>query len=282
MKRSFVGWLPLALVVLALPRVAGADPWADAVISYLPGINPDMGYTTAAASLGEPTRYTNPTHPFGGVVTPLNPSWATDETVSIGAGGHLIVRFDEPVTNHPANPFGVDLIVFGNSFFTGNFFGGPPDFAYNPSGTVSGVSADGGVIEISGDGVNFFPVSGAADGLYPTNGYADIAEPFTTVRGSVKARFTLPVDPAFNPNGKTFAQVIAGYEGSGGGWGVDIGAAGLSSVSYVRVTNPAGSSITPDIDAFADVAPVPEPAAGALILFLFGAAPFAWQFRKLR
>lgn len=269
--------LALSLAALAAPAVA-ADPWADAVVSYDPGTNPDAGYTTAASALGAPTRFTNPTDPYGGVVTPLSAPWGTDETVSIGAGGQLTVRFDEPVTNHAANPFGIDLIIFGNSFFTGSFFGGPPDFAYNPSGIVGAVIGEGGDIEVSSDGNVFVPVTGAADGLYPTNGYADVSGPFTTTPGAVKARFTQPVDPAFNPVGKTFAEVIAGYDGAGGGLGIDIGAAGLSSISYVRITNPAGATDTPDIDAFADVAPIPEPSAGAI--FLIGAALFAWQIRK--
>jgi hypothetical protein len=80
----------------------------------------------------------------------------------------------------------------------------------------------------------------------------------------VLSDFTSPVDPAFNPIGKTYADIMAGYHGSGGGLGVDIAAAGLSSISYVRITNPANAAGVPEIDAFADVAAVPEPAAGKL------------------
>jgi len=35
--------------------------------------------------------------------------------LSLGAyGGYVVFRFEEPVVNHPANPYGVDFIIFGN------------------------------------------------------------------------------------------------------------------------------------------------------------------------
>jgi hypothetical protein len=257
----------LSLAMLLRPAAArAADPWADAVVQYAPGGNAPAGYTTPEAALGKPTLFTDPLGMFGGVVTPINSSFGVGETVSLGAGGSLTLRFAEPVTNDALNPFGIDLIVFGNAFFTGDFFTpGEPAL-------VEGIFAEGGSIAVSADGVTFSDVPGEADGLFPTNAYADITQPFTTTPGAVEADFTRPVDPAFNPIGKTFSQIIAGYEGSGGGLGVDIGPTGLSSISYVRITNPDGAAFIPEIDALADVASVPEPAAwqmffvGALIL----------------
>jgi len=35
--------------------------------------------------------------------------------VSLGQGGHIILGFDEPVTDDPLNPEGFDFIVFGNA-----------------------------------------------------------------------------------------------------------------------------------------------------------------------
>ena len=35
--------------------------------------------------------------------------------LSLGAyGGYVVFRFEEPVVNHPANPYGVDFVIFGN------------------------------------------------------------------------------------------------------------------------------------------------------------------------
>jgi hypothetical protein len=266
-----ISWVACTLA-LSVNAAIAADPWADSILDYQPGTNPVAGFTTPSAALGEPTRITNPSHQFGGPVTPASASWGPGETVSIGEGGRLEIKFDEPVTNHPQNPFGVDLIVFGNSFFSLDFG--------NPNMPVTGVVSEGGVLEVSNDGASWFAVPGAADGLFPTNGFTDIEEPFPSSPGAVPSDFTRPVDPAFNPIGKTFAQLIAGYGGSGGGLGIDIGSVGLSSVSFVRLTNPTGSGVTPEIDALADVTAVPEPAAGTT--FLFGTLLIAWQIRKRR
>lgn len=255
----------LALGLASLTPVAlAADPWADAVVSYDPGSNPVPGFVTSSAALGAPTRYTSPPPAlYGGVVTPLNSSFGTDESVSIGVGGSLVLSFAEPVTNHPLNPFGIDLLIFGNSFLTGNFSN--PDYSFNPAGIVAGVDSEGGKIEISADGLTYYEIAGNADGLFPTNAYADVTDPFATTPGLVETDFTRPVDPAFSVIGKTFAEVIAGYSGAGGGFGIDIGSIGLSNISYVKITNPAGSGVTPEIDAIADVRAVPEPATLALL-----------------
>lgn len=37
--------------------------------------------------------------------------------VSLGAfGGYIVLGFEKPVKNHPANPFGIDFTIFGNAF----------------------------------------------------------------------------------------------------------------------------------------------------------------------
>jgi hypothetical protein len=268
-QRQLVASLVLAGSIAAgTPAARGADPWADSVIRYVPGegITNDFysgtPYSDASTALGVPTRFTSPDN-FGGAVTPLNSPFRSNEVVSIGRGGSLVVAFDEPVTNDPLNPFGVDLLVFGNAFFVGTFFN--PDFSFNPAGTANGVSDEGGLIEVSSDGVNFFAVSGSADGMFPTNAYADIVDPFATAPGAVPANFTRPVNPSFNTIGKTFAEIVAGYGGAGGGLGIDIGSTGLSSVSFVRITNASTAQLIPEIDGFADVASIPEPSSSILI-----------------
>ena len=258
--------LKRAMVVVVMSaggaHAGGGDPWADAVVDFDAGIGGVPGFDNPATVLGSPTRLTSPTDPFGGPTTPFRGAFGADEVLSIGEGGFVTVRFDEPVMDDPANPFGIDLLVFGNSFYFDTSF---------PDGVAGPLSSDGGLIEVSADGSFWTTVTGvAADGLLPTLGYSDLAEPFGADAGTVETDFTLPVDPSFDPAGKTFAEIVSGYNGSGGGAGVDLGALGLSSISYVRVSSPIGSGQQPEIDGFADVVPSPG-AAGLLGLVAAGA-----------
>ncbi|MEN0019442.1 MAG: hypothetical protein AAF747_01005, partial [Planctomycetota bacterium] len=125
-------------------------------MSYTAGSNPATGFTQAASALGAPTRFTSPSSPFGGATTPFQAAFGTNEIVSIGEGGQLTVAFDEPVRNDAQNPFGLDLLIFGNAFYGDTAF---------PNGVAGGIFSEGGVISVSADGVNFLTVTGAdADG----------------------------------------------------------------------------------------------------------------------
>lgn len=234
-----------------------SDPWADRVIDFNAGVGGSPGYDNPLTTLGSPERYTGE-GVFPGSVTPFNSPFGADEIVSIGEGGSLTVAFDQAVTNDAGNPFGVDLLVFGNSFFgAGGDFGDP---------VVTGLFGEGGTVEVSANGIDWTLVPGAAaDGGFPTLGFADETNAFGGDAGSVLTDFTKPVDPNFDASGLTLSQIIDGYNGSGGGLGIDIGALGLSEISYVRVSNAFGSGVTPEIDGFADVSAVPTPGALAIL-----------------
>lgn len=232
-----------------LKKAGPDDPYADQVISYNSGTNAAPGFLDSLTTLGIPERFTGEGI-FPSAVTVFNSPFGTDEIVSIGEGGSLIVKFNTPVTDDPDNLFGIDLLVFGNALFA---FGG------SGVGNPAGLFSEPGIIEVSVDGTTWFTVADAlADDLFPTEGYRDLTDPFATTPGSVESNFTQPVDPALSLadfSGLTYAQVLEIYNGSGGGAGVDIGALGLSEISFVRISNPVGSGITPEIDGFADVAP---------------------------
>lgn len=258
---------PVSILLLGA-SACSANPWADSVVQYDAGTDGAVGFDDPTAALGAPTRFTSPASQFGGPVTPFNPPFGQDEIVSIGEGGSLTVAFDEPVTDDPLNPYGIDLLVFGNAFLGLDFDAGV---------ATGGIAAEGGEIEVSTDGVVFVPVPGVdADGAFPTLGFSDITEPFPS-DAMVPADFTRPVDPSLtiaDLTDLTTAEIVAVYGGSGGGAGIDIGALGLSEVSFVRITNPMGAGLSPEIDAVVDVRAIPEP-AGALVALaglLYGAA----------
>jgi len=227
---------------------SGGDPYADAVIDYDLGDGGAKGYEDHTTVIGEPARFTGEDFGFPSVVSPFSGPFEPDEIVSIGTGGWIIIAFDEPVENDPANPHGIDLLVFGNSFFIDEDW---------PNGIVGGLfGPDGGVIDVSANGSDWVTIEGIdADGMFPTAGYSD-AGPYAAERGSVETDFTKPVNPKFTLDdflGLTHAQVLEIYNGSGGGAGIDIASTGLPSISFVRVRNDGEFNV--EIDAFADVAP---------------------------
>jgi len=240
--------LPLFVLLAALPGSAFAQsPFAATVVSYSPGSSPAGGFTIAASALGEPTRFTGGPF-FPQAVTPFQPAFMTNEIVSLGAGGELVVAFDHEVIDDPRNPFGVDLIVFGNAFFS--------DAAY-PSGMPAGIFAEGGQIAISADGATWTTVAGIdADGFAPTRGWLD-APPYSAVPGLEPSDFTRPIDPSITAAsmiGQDWANLCAMYDGSGGGAGIDLAPLGLASIRFVRVRVPVGAMQSAEIDGFSDVA----------------------------
>lgn len=244
----------------------GADPYADSVVGYTAGSLMNAGYDASSVALGSPERFTGE-GVFPSAVTPFNPAFLATEIVAIGAGGSLTLGFDEPIVNDAQNPFGLDLILFGNSFFA--------DRSY-PSGIATGTFGPfaAATLSVSANGTEWFTLPGAIGGRFPTLGYSDLTDPYATAPGLVPSDFTKPVSPLFNPIGKTFEQIKAGYAGSGGGVGFDIASSGLSSVSFVRISVSSGELL---VDGVSDVSAVPGPSGLVCVL---GAAAATLRRRR--
>jgi hypothetical protein len=255
--------------LLSLAGPASAASFATEVVSYSAGSNVSAGYNDPNAALGSPARSTG-SGPFDGDITPFNAPYTPDQVVTVGAGGSLVVRFDHPVADDASNPYGMDLLVFGNAFLGIDFDTGAAD---------GNVFAEPGRIAVSQDGVTWFDVTGVfADGLYPTLAYQDPTGPFS-FGGTIPTSYTRAVNPALGAadfGGKTAQEIAALYGGSGGGSGIDLAALGLPWIEYVRVTQLASDTFSTDIDAFADV---PEP---SLALLAAAAALRVTWFRARR
>jgi hypothetical protein len=229
-------------------------------MSYNLGVGGETSYTDPSAVLGAPARYTGEGI-WPGAVTPFNPAFSTDQVLSLGSGGQLTVRFDQAITDDAAHPFGVDLLIFGNgSFIDGDW----------PNGVAAGLFEEGPfTVSVSGDGATFVPLTGTYyDGMYPTLGYTDLTGAYDVNAGVLPTDFTRSVDPNLGASafiGKTFAEIVAMYDGSGGGIPIDVHEAGLSEIHYVRIDVPSGGA-SPEIDGFAVV---PEPTT-AMFLGLGG------------
>jgi hypothetical protein len=237
------------LTVIIVAVAIGGDPWADDVVSYVPGRGGVSGYDDPLTALGPPERFSGE-GAFPGVVSQFQPAWTPLEIVSLAAGGSIVVAFDEPVVDDPWNPWGIDLLIFGNIGFSDDGDGG---------GRVAGyMGPEGGVISVSQDGVTWWTITSCtADGTTPTVGYLD-AGPFDTAPGVIESDFTRPTDPRLTideVHGLWHEELQVLYGGSGGGSGVDLAEVGLEWITFVQITCPEGAQVSPEVDAMVDVAP---------------------------
>ncbi len=119
---SLGSWLALA------GSAPAQSPFATSVIEYAPApgqfVN-DANFNDATKALGRPYG--------GGFSEPGNSSLVTLG----GFGGTIVLGFDHTVRDDPANPFGLDAIVYGNAYWVG----GNPNRRW----------AECGVLEISRD-----------------------------------------------------------------------------------------------------------------------------------
>ncbi len=245
--------IAMAVIIVFFTLPALANDFATTVLSYVAGSNPANGFTNPLVALGPPERFTGEGI-APGVVTPFHPCFGTNEIVSIGAGGQLTLGFDPPLRDDAMNPFGIDFIVFGNSFFT--------DAAF-PSGVVGALAADGGRIQVTADGVTWITIENVlADGLCPTMGWVD-APPYSQTNGVIATDPNTPVDPAWTAaslSGKTYDELVDIYDGSAGGAGVDLASVGLTQAIAVRILVPTGFHPNVEIDAVARVHTTGNPA----------------------
>ena len=251
-------WAPAIVGALVIAARSAAGPFADAVVSYSAGTGAQAGLGNPAAALGAPSSVTVDPVWGNSAVEPFSPPYLDSQIVSIGTGGSLTLRFDTPIHNNSANPFGIDFLIFGSSGFiitNGDYTGGGIT-----DGSLFGANPGETRVWVSADNVTYFELTPAlapvVDALFPTDG---------------SGNFQKPVNPALTSGsfaGQNLAGIRALYDGSAGGTGYDLNWArdgfgesvALSEVSYVRINVLDGRS---EIDA---IAAVPEPGAWALLL----------------
>ena len=222
-------------------------------------------------------------------VLPVHPAFRQTELVSIGENGHLTLAFDHPVLDDPANPYGLDLLVFGNTSLSIT-----QPSAWNnddPSQVLLGPNLfeEPGNVAVSADGTNWFLFSSTqADTFAPTLGRVYDTNQPASLPGSSNLWWgaptdpTLPLDPAIQIDsftGRDLAYTTRAYGHSAGGTGFDISSfslpidpdTGHKYIRYVRITH-AGETATPEIDAVADVSPRSS-------MDLWTLSRFTWQQR---
>ncbi|MCH8969393.1 MAG: hypothetical protein IIA66_09795 [Planctomycetes bacterium] len=265
----------LILTCLCCSEASAWFDYASKVVEYVPGegIGVDFidgqPFNNPETALGRPTVDTT----GDGFNIPLdesvplvavNSAFRSFEMVSIGIGGHLTLTFDHPVQDDPCNPYGIDFIIFGNSFHISG--GGQPWANGDPNDTVvsGALFAEPALVSVSQDGMSWFTFFDGpfADDFAPTLGRIYDPENYDPELGKWNEWWGQPTDPTqpldpdlvpANLGGLSVADAAEYYDGSAGGTGFDLAALGLDWIQYVRI-EPNGSGI-PEIDAVADVAP---------------------------
>lgn len=220
-----------------------ASPFAAEVIDFSQGPGATEDYDLASTVLGAPPVADS----FAGSMNIDYAPWETTEVVSLGNGGSITIKYDHMVMNNDIDvEYGIDLIVFGNSFFSTDWEG---DYS------IIGAGFEPATIEVSQDGITFYEIAGV---------YADDLYPYT----SLKNDFIHATPAGISYMGRQVADVLLDFQNGCGGAQVDISSAigtveTLEWIQYVRVTDIAGDAGIADVVAFADV--VPEPAAFMLL-----------------
>jgi len=265
-KRVALFSLTLA-AILSISIVGSASaycPFATEV-TYTNGYTSINLYQDPSAVLGKPHALNPSWGPCpAGPVSMVEPSFGTDpmtkanKITTIRDGQEIVVTFDHPVVDDPANPYGIDFVVFGNPMFV---YGGWANIPYTtPIKYPTSVFAEPVTVSVSPDGINWYTYEEGpyGDDLFPTqavrmredNSFRDDDGRFW------EKDFTKPVDPSLTVDdfgGITVYEADNKYGVSAGGTGFDLEESGFTEIKYVRLTSSGG-----EIDAIADVDPALE------------------------
>ena len=249
----------IIIIFCGLTAFADSNDWATEIIEYVPGNNAVTTHTNAVTALGPAAKLTD----VDGImedVTINNPPWQNNQIVSIGNSGKLIVKMGRRINNYndPVHPHGVDLLVYGNTFFAYIYDEGLPQT--NPWYAITEEPVE---IWVSTDLTNWFMATNCfADSLMPTQSIDLNGQP---------ADYLYPVNPALLTNdwlsgAWSYTNTVQAYDSSAGGAPVDLSqlktaggqATNLLFINYVKIENPITENAS-EIDAFAAVADIPEP-----------------------
>lgn len=239
------------------------SPFATAVVESCGPFGKDA-YGHPQAVLGKPATHTKDGGGATSRVKMVEPAWiygldGEPLITTLGSGSYITVRFDHKVMDDPNNPYGLDFIVFGNSFFN---LGGAyvnDDSDMNETLLTGGAWTEKVKVSVSQDGKEWYTYEDGpyGDGLFPTQAHQwDSENRRWTDR---EMDWTRPVDPDLTLadfKDRTVAEAISMYNGSAGGTGFDLAESEYPWIRYIRVEGGEGAFKGGEIDAFSDVAPV--------------------------
>jgi hypothetical protein len=217
-------------------------------------------YNDPTAVLGRPTlKFINSgtnAHRTKIVEPPFNIAPDGSKVITkINSDGQITVNLGRKVYDDPNNPYGVDLIVYGNSFFSASGAGTIGDGTDLDAAMLS--NSPGGhptTVSVSQDGTNWFTYNNTPV-LFPDNAYRwDETNHSGTDEQMNPTKPLNPSVPAMSFGGQSAASGLNQFFGAAGGTGYDLKASGFPWVQYVRVQPGPGTYTV--IDAIAAVDPV--------------------------
>lgn len=226
-------------------------------------------YNDPAAVLGQPTLkfldyYGEGTVHRTKIIEP--PYWTDPNTnpviTEIEAPGQITVNMGRKIYDNPNNPYGIDFVVYGNSFYGASGYGGEEIDDFTDEGQVTiddGIFGHPTTVSVSQDGTNWYTYPYVPT-LQPDNAYRwDDANHIWT---DEEMNQTKPLNPSLNlPPGITVADALDEYLEACGGTGYDLKQSGFPWIQYVRIYT--GTSATDSdpgdytvIDAIGAVNPI--------------------------
>ncbi len=215
-----------SLLLCTSCAAASPSPFATRVLSY----DPAPGQFVRNPNFNNPARALGA--PVGGGLNAADNS----KIVTLGGfGGSIVLGFDAPVPNldaSAANPFGLDLIIYGNAFYAG----GDPSRWFAEAGVIE-VSVDANANGLADDA--WYVIPGYHLGAAPSSRWASQSWDDVTTNTSLP-----PSNPNWIPLGRS------------GQWTTSTYALPLDVFAGPVVENPFGSA-SPDagIIGYADCSP---------------------------
>lgn len=242
--------------------VAHSNDFAVQIISSN-GLDTAPPYDDPVAVLGPPTpQFVDSS---GGDVTdrvsiidpPYNVTPAGSNVLAvIEAGGQITVNMRRKIHADPHDPYGVDLIVYGNSFFQSlsGISGAVSDGTDLSAATLtsSAIAGHPAIVSVSQDGTNWFTYTNTQP-VFPDEAYRwdDTNDSWT----DEEMNPTKPLNPFLYTNnfaGQSVAAAIDQFAGASGGTGYSLRNSGLPWIQYVRIQPAPGAEAVIDAIAAAD------------------------------
>ncbi|MFZ1074697.1 MAG: hypothetical protein WAO21_14825 [Verrucomicrobiia bacterium] len=170
-------------------------------------------------------------------------------------GGQVTVKMGRKIYDDPNNPYGVDLIVYGNSFFQASGISGFISDGTDLDSAMLGSSPGGHptTVSVSQDGTNWFAFNNTPV-IFPDNAYRwDETNDTWTDEEMNTTKPLNPSVPGMNFSGQSVASGLDQFIGAVGGTGYNLKASGFPWIQYVRVQPGPGTYTI--IDAIAAVDP---------------------------